>query len=112
MHILTINLSEELQVQLSALLKSRVSHSKTMEEACRLIKTDEFNFIVKMVDADNLGCESVTTLLGLTPISTKILLIGQTVDNPSLSTWQELGIDFLLDPSANEIAQKIQNNDL
>ncbi|MFT7688604.1 MAG: hypothetical protein ACI9FB_003968 [Candidatus Azotimanducaceae bacterium] len=111
MHILTINLSDKLEKQLSTLLKSSFSHTKTMADAARLIKTDEFNFIIKMMDADNLNYDSVTILLGLTAISTKILLIGNSVDSASIVTWQEFGIDFLLDPSACEIAQKIRTNE-
>ena len=110
MHILTINLSEKFAAQLTSLIKSRITHSKTMTDACLLIKKNEFSLIVKKTDAKNPENQFVITLLGLTPISTKILLIGKTVNKTNLFAWQALGIDFLLDPSANEIAQKIQTN--
>ncbi len=51
MHILTINLSEKSAAQLRSLIKSRITHSNTMTDACLLIKKNEFSLIVKKTDA-------------------------------------------------------------
>ncbi|MBL4682614.1 MAG: hypothetical protein JKY88_18090 [Pseudomonadales bacterium] len=111
MQILTINLNQELAEQLSLHKEYSFCHAQSMADACHKTAHDEFNFILKKTDLEFSEDDTVKTLLGLTPISTKILLFGKDVDSQRLCTWRELGIDFIFDPTVPELIQKIQTNE-
>lgn len=111
MQILTINLSPDLAEQLSNHKEYSFYHSESMQDACHKIEHDEFNLILKKTDSETLEGDSINTLLGLTPISTKILLFGKQVGSPCVCAWRELGIEFLPDPTAPQIIQQIQTNE-
>ena len=110
MQILTINLDKNLEQELSSQLSDKVQHSKSMDDACSIIESNDIHCIIKNTSAEACENDAINSLLGLTPISTKLILIGDTIDGPLQAQWRELGIDFLLSPSSAEIIQKISTN--
>jgi len=111
MQILTINLDRELAEQLSLHKEYSFYHAQSMADACHKMTHDEFNLILKKTNLEFSENDTIKILLGLTPISTKILLFGKGVDSQRLCGWRELGIDFIFDPTIPQLIQEIQTNE-
>ena len=111
MQILTLGLNQEQAEQLSCHKDYNFYHSQSMADACHRMEHEDFNLILKQTNLGSTENNTISTLLGLTPISTKILLFGKQVDSSCLCAWRELGIDFIPDPTVPELIQQIQTNE-
>lgn len=110
MHILTINLSQPYRSAVPSDLSEVVSHTSSFDQACRLIDQEEYSLIIKAYDSEELDKPRVTQLLGLTPLSTKIILVGDPHKTQNLMQWQEMGIEVLCNPSVETLCTKVQTN--
>jgi len=110
MHILTIDLEKQYLNSLTCELSELICHTNNFDQATRLIHTQDFAVIIMSYTLESRDRDLVSQLLGLTPLSTKIILIGDANRVPSLLNWQDMGIEVMSNPKPYDITDKIQEN--
>jgi hypothetical protein len=111
MQILSINLSRDLSDEITCELGEVVCHVASVDEAYELISDEDFTVIVSTIGEERgLYPADLARLLGITPVSTRILLLGESDQFPELDHWQDQGIEFLGNSSQSELIELIEAN--
>lgn len=110
MQILSINLSNYLSDVITCDLGDIVCRVKNIEEACELIRHEDFSVIINALELNNFDRQALSRLLGLTPISTRMLLIGDTEHLENCEDLSAQGVEFINNPTGGELVRSIQTS--
>ena len=109
MQILAINLSQSLIDAISCELGEIVCHTNDVTEACELIKNEDFSIIIRSIDLETVNQSALSTLLGLTSPSTRIVLVSETSMLNEIKKWEELGIEVLIRPTTDDLLRCLKH---
>jgi len=108
MQILAVNLAKELVDAIVCELGEVVCSAHNFEEASAQIQQEDFSIILYAVTEETFDRSILDALVGLTLISTRIILLGENRQLARYDGWQELGIEFIHNPSLKSVICKIQ----
>ena len=112
MKILSIHLSDEQLEAVTQLLATGgvVTHlyqAQNITEACAQIQEDDYALVLYQLDS-KFDRSDLDTLVGLTLISTRIMVLGEAAQMAPCQGWQDLGVQFLASPDCNTLAKELQ----
>ena len=107
MKILAINLPENLRDAITSALGEVVCHSELLSDAFDQLQNQDFTLVVCCISTVSISRESFEYLIGLTLISTRIVLVGDSTQLTGFQRYTELGIELLVNPSGQEIVNRL-----
>lgn len=112
MKILSIHLSVEHLDAVTQLLKTGklVTHlyqAENISEACAQIQKDYYALVLYQLDP-NFDHSDLDTLVGLTLISMRIIVLGEVAQMAPCQGWQDLGVTFLASPDCKILTKEPQ----
>ena len=108
MPILAINLDKDQSDAITCELGEIVCAVNSLEQACALVREEDFTTIVYRISNGSPDLKEITNLVGLTLVSTRIILIGQSGLLARRNDWRGLGVEFLPSPSVDELVDGIR----
>ncbi len=81
--------------------------STTLEEAYKLIQNEDFTTIVYGINSSTKDSQEIATLVGLTLVTTRIIVVADPDKVANCRDWQELGVELLADPTDQEVIDRI-----
>ena len=108
MEILTINLPQDLCEEITCELGNLVYRATSFPEAFEELQCQDFKTIICGVSCASVSDQCLGTLLGLSFVSTQIILIGDAADISNYFAYRELGIELLVNPSCLDITNRIR----
>jgi hypothetical protein len=112
MKILSIHLSERQLETVTNLLVTgdvvtHLYHAQNITEACAQIKEDDYAVVLYQLDA-SFDRADLDRLVGLTLISTRVIVLGEAMQMVPCQGWQELGVQFLVSPNSRTLIKALQ----
>jgi hypothetical protein len=108
MRILAINLDKDQTDAITCELGEIVCTVDDLEQACELVQKEDFTTILYRIMVDSPNLAEITNLVGLTLISTRIILIGQSALLARRNDWRGLGVELLPIPSVDELVRQVR----
>ncbi len=108
MRILAINLDKDQSDAITCELGEIVCAVNNLEQACELVQKEDFTTIVYCVTNSSPDLTEIIPLVGLTLVSTRIILIGQSDLLAKRNDWCGLGVELLPSPTIDELIHGIQ----
>ncbi len=108
MPILAINLDKDQSDAITCELGEIVCTVNSLELACELVREEDFTTIVYRISNGSPDLKEITNLVGLTLVSTRIILIGQSDLLARRNDWRGLGVEFLPSPTVDELVDGIR----
>ncbi|MBQ63001.1 MAG: hypothetical protein CMQ19_13130 [Gammaproteobacteria bacterium] len=112
MTVLAINLDKSQSDAITCELGETVCAVENLEDGCVLVEKEEFSKIIYCITADSPNLAEITNLVGLTLISTRIILIGQPEVLAARNDWCGLGVELLPNPTVNELIHGIEDKSI
>jgi hypothetical protein len=106
MQILTVNLDRTLCDAITCEFGETVYCCECFQEAFELLRNEDFHVIICRV-AGTISHHSLDTLIGLTLISTRIILVVDSNQRTNYADYKELGIELLASPSVTRLLERI-----
>ena len=85
-----------------------VYRTDRLSDAFEQLQNQDFTVVVCCLSTTTISQESLEFLIGLTLISTRIILIGNSDQLAGFKRYKEMGVELLVNPSSQEIAGRIQ----
>ncbi|MBQ74755.1 MAG: hypothetical protein CMQ20_06985 [Gammaproteobacteria bacterium] len=112
MTVLTINLDKSQSDAITCELGETVCAVDSLEDGCVLVEKEEFSKIVYGITADSPSLAEITNLVGLTLISTRIILIGEPGLLAERAGWCGLGVELLPNPTTDELVHGVEEKSI
>ena len=109
MQILSIDLDRTLEDTLICELGVIVCHAADLAEACDQISTEDFSVILYNITPETYEHKLLQKLVGLSLISTRIILLGGPDQLAPELNLKDLGVELSPACSATELVRKIQH---
>lgn len=112
MKILSIHLSNEQLDAVTQLFSTGdvVTHlyqAQSFDEACTQIQEDDYAVVLYQLDSQ-FDRTDLDTLVGLTLISTLIIVLGEAAQLAPCQGWQDLGVQFLASPDCDTLTKELK----
>ncbi|HIG40065.1 MAG: hypothetical protein ABGY96_22085 [bacterium] len=110
MQILTINLPTSLSDAITCELGEIVCRTNHLSEAFDQLQNEDFDIVVCCISPQSISYQSLETLIGLTLISTRIILVGESDKLADYMSYNELGIELLAGLSREDLVNRIRSS--